>query len=229
MSDTNFSALARSYDGIPGKRWVVRYLVDFAVRFRHTVRPAPKLKDAVLTQEQYEKGYVQCLKMMRRMFHRCKLVHADLSEYNILYLSCVEELSLLTFSYYKNRMYFIDVSQSVEHDHPNSLQFLRKVCSRPALRSSFLGYFQHQRFLFQTQLRDHYKSRIVRLHYLDQPQRRRWFGRRNRKTVVYASACGIVFSHSLATAAERPKTVEETHQDAVFMVHQLVVVLSLTQ
>lgn len=30
-------------------------------------------------------------------------------------------------SYHKNRMYFIDVSQSVEHDHPNSLQFLRKV------------------------------------------------------------------------------------------------------
>jgi len=43
------------------------------------------------------------------------LVHADLSEYNILY--------------YKHRCFFIDVSQSVEHDHPNALNFLRKDCS----------------------------------------------------------------------------------------------------
>src|SRR5690242_5144371 len=76
-------------------------------------RPAPRLKDVVLTQEQYEKCYIQCLKMTRRMYHRCRLIHADLSEYNILY--------------YNSRVYFIDVSQSVEHDHPNALQFLRKV------------------------------------------------------------------------------------------------------
>lgn len=45
------------------------------------------------------------------MFHTCKLVHADLSEYNILY--------------HEEKLYIIDVSQSVEHDHPNAFNFLR--------------------------------------------------------------------------------------------------------
>lgn len=48
---------------------------------------------------------------MRRMYHRCKLVHADLSEYNILY--------------HNAHLYIIDVSQSVEHDHPHAFDFLR--------------------------------------------------------------------------------------------------------
>jgi len=46
------------------------------------------------------------------MYHRCKIVHADLSEYNILY--------------HDSHLYIIDVSQSVEHDHPSSFDFLRK-------------------------------------------------------------------------------------------------------
>jgi RIO kinase 1 len=48
---------------------------------------------------------------MRVMYQTCRLVHADLSEYNMLY--------------HKKRLYIIDVSQSVEHDHPRSLEFLR--------------------------------------------------------------------------------------------------------
>ena len=45
------------------------------------------------------------------MYQDCRLVHADLSEYNILY--------------HNDKPYIIDVSQSVEHDHPRSLDFLR--------------------------------------------------------------------------------------------------------
>jgi len=45
------------------------------------------------------------------MFHVCKLVHADLSEYNILY--------------HEEHLWIIDVSQSVEHDHPAAFDFLR--------------------------------------------------------------------------------------------------------
>lgn len=45
----------------------------------------------------------------------CKLVHADFSEYNLLY--------------YKEEVYVIDVSQSVEHDHPMALEFLRRDCA----------------------------------------------------------------------------------------------------
>ena len=45
------------------------------------------------------------------MYQTCRLVHADLSEYNILY--------------HEDKPWIIDVSQSVEHDHPRSLEFLR--------------------------------------------------------------------------------------------------------
>ena len=38
----------------------------------------------------------------------CKLVHGDLSEYNVLYL--------------RGKLQVIDVSQSVEHDHPQALE-----------------------------------------------------------------------------------------------------------
>ncbi|KAK4688366.1 RIO kinase 1, partial [Tremellales sp. Uapishka_1] len=55
--------------------------------------------------------YAELLVAMRRMYHHCKLVHADLSEYNILY--------------HASHLWIIDVSQSVEHDHPRSFDFLR--------------------------------------------------------------------------------------------------------
>ena len=32
-------------------------------------------------------------------------------------------------SYFKGTAYIIDVSQSVEHDHPHALDFLRKDCT----------------------------------------------------------------------------------------------------
>ncbi|EAL67194.1 hypothetical protein DDB_G0280431 [Dictyostelium discoideum AX4] len=76
---------------------------------------APRLKDATVSQEKFGVIYLDCIKMMRTLFHKCRLVHADLSEYNMLY--------------YKNQLYIIDVSQSVEHDHPHSLDFLRMDCS----------------------------------------------------------------------------------------------------
>jgi len=44
--------------------------------------------------------------LLRTLFHDCRLVHADFSEYNLLW--------------YKKTVYVIDVSQSVEHDpNPN--------------------------------------------------------------------------------------------------------------
>lgn len=80
--------------------------------------PAPRLRDVKfegLTAEEEEQKwtsiYVQLLGYMRTMYQTCRLVHADLSEYNLLY--------------HDNKLYMIDVSQSVEHDHPRSLEFLR--------------------------------------------------------------------------------------------------------
>lgn len=75
----------------------------------------PKLVDVVVegddADEQWKKLYVQLLGYMRRMYHVCRLVHADLSEYNVLYNDGL--------------LYVIDVSQSVEHDHPKAYEFLR--------------------------------------------------------------------------------------------------------
>lgn len=75
---------------------------------------APRLKDAKLSDSRYQECYLSCIKMMRTMYHTCHLVHGDLSEYNILY--------------YQTKLYFIDVSQSVEHEHPSANDFLRKDC-----------------------------------------------------------------------------------------------------
>ncbi len=74
----------------------------------------PLNSHSVAQEEKYAEMYRECVVIMRTMFHKCRLVHADLSEYNILY--------------FKGHLWIIDVSQSVEHDHPNSLQFLRKDC-----------------------------------------------------------------------------------------------------
>uniref|UniRef100_A0AC35TVJ6 Serine/threonine-protein kinase RIO1 n=1 Tax=Rhabditophanes sp. KR3021 TaxID=114890 RepID=A0AC35TVJ6_9BILA len=73
--------------------------------------PAPLLKNAEFGPEVAESLYLECVGAMRIMYRECRLVHADLSEYNMLV--------------HDDKLYIIDVSQSVEHDHPHSLEFLR--------------------------------------------------------------------------------------------------------
>lgn len=77
--------------------------------------PAPKLKDAVLPTSKLRSLYRECVEIMWRLYNKCRLVHADLSEYNLLYCD--------------SSIVVIDVSQSVEHDHPMALEFLRKDCT----------------------------------------------------------------------------------------------------
>lgn len=72
---------------------------------------SPRLRDAVIEPELFPGLYLQLISYMRILYQQCRLVHADLSEYNILY--------------HKKKLWMIDVSQSVEHDHPSSLEFLR--------------------------------------------------------------------------------------------------------
>uniref|UniRef100_A0A914HR39 Serine/threonine-protein kinase RIO1 n=1 Tax=Globodera rostochiensis TaxID=31243 RepID=A0A914HR39_GLORO len=68
---------------------------------------APLLKNADdLSPELVDKLYLDCVTIMRVMYRKCRLVHADLSEYNILL--------------HNQQLVIIDVSQSVEHDHPHS-------------------------------------------------------------------------------------------------------------
>ena len=93
--------------------------------------PAPTLKQAKLTSSQLQSAYDQCIKVsieryctynisnntlqgMRCMYQRCKLVHADLSEFNMMW--------------HDDKLYFIDVSQAVESTHPASMEFLLRDC-----------------------------------------------------------------------------------------------------
>ncbi|XP_071953400.1 serine/threonine-protein kinase RIO3-like [Antedon mediterranea] len=77
--------------------------------------PAPKLKDAHLSTIDMIAAYEQCIKMMETMYNECNLVHADLSEYNMLW--------------FNGQVCFIDVSQSVEPTHPLALEFLLRDCT----------------------------------------------------------------------------------------------------
>src|SRR5437016_2684227 len=52
---------------------------------------------------------------MISLYRDCHLIHADLSEYNILW--------------FNSKCYFIDVSQSVEPIHPEGLEFLYRDCT----------------------------------------------------------------------------------------------------
>ena len=83
----------------------------------HNGFPAPLLKDANISDSRARELYLRCVRIMRDLYWKARLVHADLSEFNILYNAP------------ENLMYVIDVSQSVEHDHPSSLLFLRKDCT----------------------------------------------------------------------------------------------------
>nr|XP_012221732.1 PREDICTED: serine/threonine-protein kinase rio1 [Linepithema humile] len=76
---------------------------------------APKLKDVVLPESKFSVLYRECIEIMWRMYNQCRLVHADLSEYNMLY--------------HKGSIVIIDVSQAVDRDHCHATEFLRKDCS----------------------------------------------------------------------------------------------------
>lgn len=49
-----------------------------------TLSASPRLKDADISKSKLPRLYGELLVAMRRMYHSCQLVHADLSEYNIL-------------------------------------------------------------------------------------------------------------------------------------------------
>jgi len=74
--------------------------------------PAPRLQDVDISESKARELYWDLSLIIRRLYHNCKLVHGDLSEFNLLY--------------HNGKAFVIDVSQSVEHDHPHALEFLRK-------------------------------------------------------------------------------------------------------
>lgn len=76
--------------------------------------PAPKLRDIMLKPGLWQSVYNEVVEAMHKLYNVGHLVHADLSEYNILW--------------WENKCWFIDVAQSVQPDHPNGLKFLLRDC-----------------------------------------------------------------------------------------------------
>ena len=84
------------------------------------MRPAPRLKEIELDNP--EKGLKEILKSVKKLYNGEKLVHGDLSEYNI--------------QIWKNRPYLIDFSQSVIKNHPNAQKMLERDVE------NILNYFE---------------------------------------------------------------------------------------
>nr|XP_027201293.1 EH domain-containing protein 1-like [Dermatophagoides pteronyssinus] len=77
--------------------------------------PAPRLKNfAAATRGEWLRLYVEVAATMRQLFQRAKLVHGDLSEYNLLV--------------FRGHPYVIDVSQSIDTANPRALAFLERDC-----------------------------------------------------------------------------------------------------
>lgn len=75
---------------------------------------APKLKNAILSDAELIVAYDEMVGIMDKLYKECNLVHADLSEYNILW--------------HEEKCWLIDVAQSVEPGHPSALEFLMRDC-----------------------------------------------------------------------------------------------------
>ncbi|AMD21606.1 HFL250Wp [Eremothecium sinecaudum] len=73
---------------------------------------SPKLRDyPYKDRDEIYHYYHLMLSYIRLLYQECQLVHADLSEYNTIV--------------HEGKLYMIDVSQSVQPEHPMSLDFLR--------------------------------------------------------------------------------------------------------
>uniref|UniRef100_A0A0K8TM27 Serine/threonine-protein kinase RIO3 n=1 Tax=Tabanus bromius TaxID=304241 RepID=A0A0K8TM27_TABBR len=75
---------------------------------------APKLKDARLSDGEWSFACEEVQNIMYKLYNEANLVHADLSEYNVLW--------------YDDKCWVIDVAQSVEPGHPSALEFLMRDC-----------------------------------------------------------------------------------------------------
>lgn len=67
---------------IKKKKNVIKRILQPSVRFSR--RPAPLLKNAALSESKACELYLQVIQNMRLMYQEARLVHADLSEFNML-------------------------------------------------------------------------------------------------------------------------------------------------
>jgi len=113
-----FSNLKRMYDaGVRVPKPICYHENIIVMEFiGENGKRAPLLKELFdsgeLTKELASELMNQILEYIKLLYRKAKLVHADLSEYNVMV--------------WNDRAYIIDVAQAVRIDHPNALDFLRR-------------------------------------------------------------------------------------------------------
>jgi RIO kinase 1 len=90
----------------PGALFRNILLMDY---IEYEEKPAPQIKFLDADTDEWEEMWTSVKEFVKRLFMNCELVHADLSEYNILY---------------DGEPVFIDVGQSVDIHHPNAVSLL---------------------------------------------------------------------------------------------------------
>ena len=116
-TEKEFRNLKRAYDAGVNVPKPIKYLKNVILMefIGEDEVPAPalselgsKLKDIVEVEELFE----NIIENMKKLYQKSKLVHADLSEYNVLL--------------FRDKPYFIDMGQSVLTDHPMAMNYLER-------------------------------------------------------------------------------------------------------
>jgi len=81
-------------------------------------KPAPQLRDVILEPEEAKRAFEKITEYVSILYNRANLVHADLSEFNILY--------------HEGEPVIIDMGQSVTREHPMARDFLERDISNLA-------------------------------------------------------------------------------------------------
>lgn len=98
-------------------------------------QPAPSLKQCLEERpEMYKRLLLQALQLLRDMFQKCRLIHGDFSEYNLLCGSG----SGVRRSVHHGRLFVIDVGQSVNTIHDKWREFLARDVH------NIIAYFNHK-------------------------------------------------------------------------------------
>ena len=80
---------------------------------------APQLREVTIkSQKKLRQLYVECALFLRAMWCKARIVHADFSEFNILYVA--DRVP---------RLHFIDFGQAVEITAPNAKDLLMRDCA----------------------------------------------------------------------------------------------------
>lgn len=99
--------------------------------------PAPQLREVELTESQQRRCYAQIIAATRHLYQEARLVHADLSPYNILY--------------FRKKCWLIDFGQAVDISHPRQSEYLERDIRN--INDFFKGLDQSDRLTNETYIK----------------------------------------------------------------------------